>query len=401
MESDEQNDNAVKLRQFFEILNGCFGESSFVKLILGKYRGDEKDLRTIKILLIKIQEQDTLSFVHQYKTKDITKNFPVKDGIETVRGLLGKDFKSAHLFSLTGDVQLEFSKRDRCILNSSRATCSDVPVKIHNREKERMIDQDRAFLTALGITGEDHKVLHSMNRKWKQINVFLEIFQRALLSSQLSKMQNINVVDFGSGKGYLTFAVYDFLRNSQKMDPQVTGVELREELVRLCNDVARELEMGKLHFCQGDLKSYNPGKTHIMIALHACDTATDLAIHMGIRSGAEIIMCAPCCHKELRPQIVVPSALKASLRFGVHLGQEAEMVTDSLRALLLEASGYETQVFEFISLEHTSKNKMILAVKRCDVPEKKEEALSQIKAIKDFYGIREVALEELLKNSIQ
>ena len=282
-------------------------------------------------------------------------------------------------------------------MSCGKATCGSVPVKNHNREKNRLIDQNRSFLSALGITNEDHRVLPSMSRKWKQINVFLEIFQQALFSSQLPKDQTINVVDFGSGKGYLTFAVCDFLRNSQGMDAQVTGVELRQDLVKFCNDVAIKLEMDKLHFCQGDLKSYVYGKLNVMIALHACDTATDLAIHTGILSGAEIIMCSPCCHKELRQQIIIPPVLKPILRFGVHLGQEAEMVTDSLRALILEAEGYETKVFEFISLEHTDKNKMILAVKCGGSPDKKEEALSQISKIKDFYGIKEIQLETLLK----
>jgi hypothetical protein len=124
--------------------------------------------------------------------------------------------------------------------------------------------------------------------------------------------------------------------------------------------------------------------------------ATDYAIHLGIRSGAAIIMCAPCCHKQLRPQMHSPELLKPMLRHGIHLGQEAEMVTDSLRALLLEASGYETQIFEFVSLEHTSKNKMILGVKESG-PVKQSEILAQILAIKEFYGIREHCLESLLQ----
>ncbi len=389
----------AELDQFFTLLNECVVENSFVNLILGKYRGNEIDLTNIEIKIIAIKDQEFLSFVYRYRTKDITKNFPVKDGVENIRGLLGQDFKSAHLFSLNGDVQIEFSKRDRCILSCSKATCNNAPVKSHNREKTRIIDQGRCFLTALGITDENRKVLPSMSSKWKQINVFLEIFQQALLSSGLSKTQNINVVDFGSGKGYLTFAIYDFLRNSHGMDAHVTGVELREELVRFCNDIAMKLEMNGVNFCQGDLKSYTPGKLNVMIALHACDTATDLAIFMGIRSGAEVIMCSPCCHKELRQKITIPPVLKPMLRFGVHLGQEAEMLTDSLRALFLEASGYESKVFEFISLEHTDKNKMILAVKRESDPDKKEEALSQIKAIKDYYGIKEIQLEILLKSA--
>lgn len=383
--------------QFFSLLNEFVEQNFFIKLILGKYRGNETDLRNIEIKPVKIKDRDSLSFVYRYRTKDITRNFSVKDGIETAKGLLGQEFKSAHLFSVTQDVQIEFSKRGKCILSCSKPTCGSLPLKSHNREKNRMIDQNRAFLTTLGITNEEHQVLPSMSRKWKQINVFLEIFQQALLSSRLSKTQNISVLDFGSGKGYLTFAVYDFLRNSQGVDAKVTGVELREDLVRFCNNAAIKHEMVGLCFSQGDLESYVPDKINIMIALHACDTATDLAICTGIQAGAEIIMCSPCCHKELRQKIAVPQILKPVLRFGVHLGQEAEMVTDSLRALFLEASGYDTKVFEFISLEHTDKNKMILAVKNSTAPDKRGEILSRIREIKDFYGIGELQIETLLK----
>jgi hypothetical protein len=133
----------------------------------------------------------------------------------------------------------------------------------------------------------------------------------------------------------------------------------------------------------------------VMIALHACDTATDFAIHLGIRAGAEIIMCSPCCHKQIRPQLLSPHPLRPILQHGIHLGQEAEMLTDGLRALLLDAAGYDTQVFEFVSLEHTNKNQMILAVKRTQ-PKANVEVLEQIKQIKAFYGIKEQALESLL-----
>jgi hypothetical protein len=138
-----------------------------------------------------------------------------------------------------------------------------------------------------------------------------------------------------------------------------------------------------------------------MIALHACDIATDYAIHLGLRAGAQIIMCSPCCHKQIRPQMQLPKLLRPMLQHGIHLGQEAEMVTDSLRALLLESQGYETQVFEFIALEHTSKNKMILAVKKqgaagAALAARRAEILAQIAEIKRFYGLREQALESLL-----
>jgi hypothetical protein len=135
-----------------------------------------------------------------------------------------------------------------------------------------------------------------------------------------------------------------------------------------------------------------------MIALHACDVATDFAIHSGIRLNAQIIMCAPCCHKELRPQLQAPKVLSPMLQFGIHAGQQSEMLTDTIRALLLKAYGYETKVFEFVALEHTSKNKMILATKRKDYQYPDQAVLAQIQALKEMYGIQKHSLELLLND---
>jgi SAM-dependent methyltransferase len=204
------------------------------------------------------------------------------------------------------------------------------------------------------------------------------------------------VLDFGSGKGYLTFALHDHLRHGLGRDAQVTGVEIRPDMVALCNGIVGRLGLQGLHFEQGDVSGYAARALDVMIALHACDTATDHAIHMGIRGGAAIICCAPCCHKQLRPQLLQPHPLRPILQHGVHLGQEAEMLTDGLRALLLDACGYDAQVFEFVSLEHTAKNKMILAVKRAG-PAAKDKLLEQLREVKAFYGIREQCLETLLR----
>jgi len=214
------------------------------------------------------------------------------------------------------------------------------------------------------------------------------------------KTTPLNVVDFGSGKGYLTFAIHDYLRHTLQNDAQVTGVELRQALADLCNETASTLDHQGLDFVCGDVKTHAPKQTDVMIALHACDVATDYAIHYGIRASASIIMCSPCCHKQIRPQMQSPELFQPMLQYGVHLGQQAEMVTDSLRALLLEANGYSTKVFEFISLEHTNKNKMILAVKKAKVnPKEQAKILTQIANIKAYYGITDHCLESLLKES--
>ncbi|MGJ8580803.1 MAG: class I SAM-dependent methyltransferase, partial [Psychromonas sp.] len=210
----------------------------------------------------------------------------------------------------------------------------------------------------------------------------------------------LSVVDFGSGKGYLTFAIHDYLRHTLGNDAQVTGVELRQALADLCNEAAQHLDHKGLNFVCGDVKTHAPKHTDVMIALHACDVATDYAIHYGIRANASIIMCSPCCHKQIRPQMQSPALFQPMLQYGVHLGQQAEMVTDSLRALLLEANGYTTKVFEFISLEHTNKNKMILAVKKAQHNEKEQQKLlMQIADIKNYYGITDHCLESLLEES--
>jgi SAM-dependent methyltransferase len=267
----------------------------------------------------------------------------------------------------------------------------------HDREKKRFLELNRPFLQDLGVTDQQGQLIPSMSRKWKQINKFIEVFSHAFASSRLAGADApVRVADFGSGKGYLTFAIHDYLANSLQRQAQVTGVELRPDMVELCNAAAASLEHPGLVFECGDVRSVVPSEIDVMIALHACDIATDYAIHMGIRSGASIIMCSPCCHKQIRLQIQSPALLKPMLQYGLHLGQQAEMVTDSLRALFLEACGYETKVFEFISLDHTNKNKMILAVKRAE-PVDPAELLARIEELKAFYHITEHCLETLLR----
>ena len=199
---------------------------------------------------------------------------------------------------------------------------------------------------------------------------------------------------------YLTFAVHDWLQAAGRA-PRVTGIELRDDMVSLCNAVIDGEQLQGIRFDQGDVRTQPVQPLDVMIALHASDIATDHALHVGLQSGARVIMSSPCCHKELRPQMTLPAVLRPMLQHGIHLGQEAEMVTDSLRALLLESQGYRTQVFEFIALEHTSKNKMILAVKAqgaaaAALASRRAELLAQIAEIKRFYGLKEQRLEQLL-----
>lgn len=385
-------------QQFFLDIQQSIENKSFDRLILSQYKGELAHLEKITFRRIELQGQATLSCLYHHTTQDITKNYSITEGLEKITELLAQS-KQANLFTLNQDIQLKKNKKKAMLTRQKKQAATDkLEQQQHNREKQRYVQQQSPFLKHLGITDEKGQIVPSMARKWKQINKFIEIFSNAYEQINAAQ-QELSIVDFGSGKGYLTFALYDYLQAQQKT-PLITGVELRSNLVEFCQHVADQVGFNHLDFFEGDVRSYQPEKLDVMIALHACDIATDFAIHTGIRLNASMIMCAPCCHKELRPQLQSPEVLQPMLQFGIHAGQQAEMLTDSLRALLLKAYGYETKVFEFVSLEHTSKNKMILATKRKDIQQPDAKIMQQIQALKAMYGIEKQSLELLLQDQM-
>jgi protein-L-isoaspartate O-methyltransferase len=373
---------------------------TWVRLVLAKPTAAQSDVQRIVVRPVVLRGQQTLSVVSSYATRDITKNFSLEQGLALIDEHLSGAFRKAHLFTPNLEIQLTISKKGSGhlathALAAQQATPANTA---HDRAKQRWLELDRPFLTALGITTAQHALVPAMARKWKQINKFLEVFAHALASSGLANKRDLQVADFGAGKAYLTFAVHDWLRHSQGLAAQVSGIELRADLVASGNAVIQQLGLQGLHMVQGDVSSYAPPQMDVMIALHACDTATDHALHLGLKAGAQLLMCAPCCHKQIRPQLLSPSPLKSVFQHGIHVEQQAEMVTDSLRALLLQAHGYDTQVFEFVSLEHTAKNKMILAVKNPNLSAKHyATAWAEVDELKRFFGVREQRLESLLR----
>ena len=402
--------------RFLEALAQGVADGTVTRVLLSKPTAKGDDLERVTARPLVLRGERCLSFVFKHRTKDITKNEPVDAALRTIADLVGARFAHAHLFTHEAELQLMMSRKGRYTLHRAKlgaddatrpavAAASDDEVAQHDRQKHRFVSLDAPFLAELGVTTARHELVPAMARKWKQINKFVEVMSHALESAGLGATAPLNIVDFGAGKGYLTFALHDWLRRQAAGAPRaldVVGVELRPDLVSLCNDAIARCKLEGLRFEAGDVSSFVPQRLDVMIALHACDTATDHALHTGIRAGAAIIMCSPCCHKQIRPQMHMPPLLKPMLQHGIHLGQQAEMVTDGLRALLLEAHGYDAQVFEFVALEHTSKNKMILAVRRTgrqDTPQalrRRADVLAQIAELKEFYGIREHCLETLL-----
>jgi SAM-dependent methyltransferase len=367
---------ADHLDTFLTALANSLADNSFVKLTLGNPHGPDPTLRKVLIKAVRLAKGDHLNFVHRHQTKDVTKNVPLAQGVEVVAGLLGSDFWSAHLFTTTNDFELSFDKNRKTRLSRSRPTHTSVPGREHNRSKRRLVAPDSPYLALLGVTKPDGSVKKGMEAKFRQINKFIEIFDGLLRSAPLPKDTSLSVLDMGSGKGYLTFAAHDYLTRDLKRQATVLGVEARQELVDFCNGVAAMIGAGGLSFVRGRIQDFEPGPTDVLIALHACNVATDEALYKGIKARAALILCAPCCHQELRSQLKseLPGVARL-LKFGILRERQTELLTDSLRALLLEAHGYKTSVFEFISTEHTSKNVMIAAVRAPRSAEAKAAAL--------------------------
>ena len=396
--------NTAEFDLFLQTCADAFNNEQLQRVVLSKYKGEETELKRITIRPILLKSQTLLSFLYEYKTNHITKNLTLDEALDFYKAEIGTHFFNAHLLSNDWEVQLSVTKKGKLLMKKhANKNKPDTNAKTalssnsHDRSKNRFVEQDRPYLRELGVTDNRGNVIPAMSRKWKQINKFIEVLSRAIDNTGLANSEKVHIADFGSGKAYLTFAVHDYFVDKLQVETAVTGVELRQNLVDLCNSTAQKLALQGIKFEQGDVQHFKAQGINIMIALHACDIATDYAIHMGIRTGAEVIMCSPCCHKQIRPQMKSPTTLAPLLQHGIHMGQEAEMVTDGLRALLLEAHGYDTQVFEFISLEHTSKNKMILAQKRKQ-PRDNSAILAQIASIKTFYGIEDHCLETLLNH---
>ncbi len=383
--------------KFIDELEQALADKTFVKLTLGNYKGSDEHLQKIFVRPVEIKKGGRLLFQYRHDTRDTVKNFEVPVAMEVIRKHLNTGFRSAHLFTADHDIQLTIGKRN-ARLASGKPTTKQASPAPHNREKNYRIDPSAYYLKALGIATDKGEIKASQQDKWRQINKFVELLAGLIEHSSLKDKPSLRIVDMGSGKGYLTFAVFDFLSSliPHSSSFTVTGVEQRPELVGLCNQIAQAGNFEGLKFVHGTIADFDPGEIDILIALHACDTATDDALFKGITGNASIIMAAPCCHKEIRKQIKPPEMLAGILKHGIMLERTAETITDGLRSLLLEKEGYSTKLFEFVATEHTPKNNMLAATKGTR-QRRSQEAGKQAGEIMNAFGIQELRLIKLLE----
>jgi SAM-dependent methyltransferase len=348
--------NPIEL--FIAYLEASLANESFRKLTLGKFKGSPDGVEHVYIRLVALKDGNRLNVVHRYPDRDLSKNYFFKEGIALVRSWLGNSSFAATLLTVDRRHQLLFNRRGHPRLSTNSVEPAEVHLS-HDREKSHLL-QDETFLKHLGVLDPFGKPTTRMHDKYRQIHHFVQLLGPALRT--LPSKKPIRVVDMGSGKGYLTFALYAFLKQ-EGYNAEVLGIERRPALVELCQRVAVQSDFGDLRFAVGEISEVPLDEVDVVIALHACDTATDDAIYRAITAKAQLIFLAPCCHQELRPQLTAPDAIAPLFTHGIQAERMSENITDALRCLYLEACGYSTTIQEFIALEHTQKNLLLTAAK--------------------------------------
>lgn len=382
------------LDRFLEKLQTSLEAGTFVKLTLSRPRSRD-GARNIYARLVDLKAGRAISFTLRQANRDLTQNESLSSASGVVQGWLEREFEEAHLFTTTGDWRFRQKAGQEATLRAARPAFTAAPSLEHDHAKPRAVG-NAPFLVKLGVTAADGTARAGMADKLRQIERFVEILGHLVEGSPLAEAKRVRVCDMGSGKGYLTFAVHHYFTR-RGVAAEVTGVELRADMVELCERVARELGCEGLRFAQGTIEDFAlPAQLDVLIALHACDTATDDALAAGVRSGAALLVVAPCCQKEVRRQLVPPDALTEILSHGILAERQAELITDGLRAMVLEASGYEAKVFEFISTEHTGKNVMIAATKRRGPQPGRWERVGEV--MREF-GLEHQRLAELLRTT--
>ena len=314
-------------------------------------------------LVFQVEEFRGKQAFHQNLMKD--------EAYEYLQNAMSDTFRQMELASAKGSAQILVSKNGKMTVKVKKNRPVKGQAKIqapstlldHNRKKKYVLEEGKPipFLQDLGVMTADGRIVHSRYDKFRQINRFLEFVQDIL--PKLPKGREINIIDFGCGKSYLTFAMYYYLKELNGFDIRVIGLDLKQDVIDHCNQLARNYGFEKLAFYHGDIASYEGvDQVDMVVTLHACDTATDYALAKAVRWNASVILSVPCCQHELNRQMK-NDMLEPVLQYGLLKERMAALYTDGIRAEILENHGYRTQILEFIDMEHTPKNVLIRAVK--------------------------------------
>ncbi len=331
-------------------------------------KGQDERIR-IRIRPVLLKDTGMFQVSTAIGTKEFHENLNLDGAAALLEEVTGNPFHAVEVAGAKGKLCVLVSKKGHMTVKEHRAEAKavqDKPAQSHNRQKNYLLPEGRPvpFLVELGVMTVTGKVIAQKYDKFRQINRYLEFVEDILPS--LPSGREISIVDFGCGKSYLTFALYYYLKETKGYDVRITGLDLKADVIEKCNGLAEKFGYDKLKFYVGDIAGFKAEKGDLpdmVVTLHACDTATDYALEKAVKWGARVIMCVPCCQHELNKQIEC-EILGPVMKYGLLKERFAALVTDGLRAQMLEEAGYRTQILEFIDMEHTPKNILIRAVRQ-------------------------------------
>ena len=371
-------------------------KDNIIKVVISNKKN--KDIKYNKIVFQLKEKNDKEYYqVEKFTDKQVFhENIEKKDLNDRVLEYMKENFKQLNAWSGNTNYDVKISKKGKVFLSKKKSNNENMVIKGHNKEKdyilkERMIIQP---LIDLGIFTKEGKVVNSKYDKYKQINRFIEIIDDEI---KKNNYEELTILDFGCGKSYLTFVLYYYFVEIKKINVKMIGLDLKEDVIKKCNEIAKKYKFDNLHFELGDINGFKyNNKVDMVITLHACDTATDYALYNAIKWNAKMIFSVPCCQHEFNHQMKAEN-LDILNKYGIIQERVAALMTDSVRGNLLECVGYKTQLLEFIDISHSPKNILIRASKSNLSKIKKEKSLQQVKALMKEFNF-DPTLYNLLKN---
>lgn len=357
-------------------------DDQLIQLIISGPRGEAEAVR-IRLRPVEIKGKLQFQVTRTVGPKELHENFEREQAAEWLEGEI-LNYRQLQLEHSREQAQVLVSKKGKLTIKEKRKKEPEKirPVNLaHNRKKTYILEPGEPieFLVDLGVMTREGRIVKARYDKFRQINRFLEFIRDVL--PKLPRDREMTIIDFGCGKSYLTFAMYHFLHVQQGLDVRMIGLDLKEDVIEHCSRLAEKYGYEKLSFCQGDIAGYGGvNRVDMVVTLHACDTATDHALAKAVAWKAGVILSVPCCQHELNGQIR-NDMLSPVLSYGILKERMAALITDGLRAQLLEEKGYHTQILEFVDMEHTPKNLLIRAVytgKRKENREQTEKCMREL-----------------------
>ena len=370
-------------------------EGQVVKVVISNKKDKENKYNKININF-KESKNKKYYQVEKYTDKQVFhENIEIEDLRDYLLDYMENSYKQLAAWSENNTFDLKISKKGKVFLGKKNANNSNLINKDHNKKKNYILEEGMIIepLIDLGVFTKEGKVVKSKYDKYKQINRFVEIIDDEIKKNDYKEL---TILDFGCGKSYLTFILYYYFVEIKKINVKMIGLDLKEDVIKKCNEVAKRYKYDNLHFELGDINGYKyNNKVDMVITLHACDTATDYALYNAVKWNAKMIFSVPCCQHELNHQMK-PENLNILTRYGIVQERVAALMTDAVRGNLLEAVGYKTQLLEFIDIAHSPKNILIRASKSNISKQKIEKSLTEVEQLREEFNFNPT-LYNLLK----